>query len=182
MSNDVLILAERINDRISLVSSELCNIGKNLANENGGSLVALLLGGEGTKDLAKGLIALGADKVIAAEANILEGYNNAAYTQVVDTAYKEVSPSIFLTGCTSIGRDIAPRIAFRNNTSFANDCTELSLEDGKLSAVRPVYAGNAMSHVRSKTETATATIRMKAFALADEDEGRSGEMGEIAVS
>jgi electron transfer flavoprotein alpha subunit len=182
MSNDVLVLAERINDRISLVSSELCNIGRKIADEKSGSLIALLLGGAGTKDLAKGLIALGADKVIVAETEILAGYNNAAYTQVVDTAYKEISPAIFLVGCTSVGRDIAPRIAFRNGTSFANDCTELSLEDGMLAAVRPVYAGNALSHVRSKTEAATASIRMKAFSLADEDKSRIGEMGEISVS
>ncbi len=183
MSNDVLILAERVDDRIALVSSELCGIGKKLANEKGGSLVALLLGGPGTNDLAKGLISLGADKVLSAEADILTGYNNSAYVKVVDSAVNEVDPAIFLVGCTSVGRDIAPRIAFRHGASYANDCIELSLEDGMLCAVRPVYAGNAISHVRSKgTSINMASIRLKAFPLTDVEEGRAGEQVQIDVS
>ena len=183
MSNDVLILAERMNDRIALVSSELCGIGRTLADEKGGSLVALLLGGEGTKELAKGLIALGANKVLVAEAEILGGYTPSAYTNVADAAVGEVDPALFLAGCTSVGRDVVPRIAFRRGGSYANDCTELSLEEGKLSAVRPVYGGNAVGHLRSKTEKfAAATIRMKAFPPADVEEGREGELSEIAVS
>ena len=43
MPNDVLILAERAGDRLALVSSELCGIGRKLADEKGGSLIALLL-------------------------------------------------------------------------------------------------------------------------------------------
>ena len=183
MSNDVLILAERVGDRIALVSSELCGIGRKLADEKGGSLVALLLGGPGTNDLAKGLISLGADKVLSAEADILTGYNNTAYVNVVDGAVGEAAPSIFLVGCTSSGRDIAPRIAFRRGASYANDCTEVSLEDGKLAAVRPVFGGNAVSHVRSKVDTLQiASIRLKALPPADVEEGRTGEQVEIDVS
>ena len=35
MPNDVLILAERAGDRLALVSSELCGIGRKLADEKG---------------------------------------------------------------------------------------------------------------------------------------------------
>jgi electron transfer flavoprotein alpha subunit len=183
MSNDVLILAERVGDRIALISSELCEIGRKLADEKGGNLVALLLGGPGTNDLAKGLISLGADKVLSAEGDVLTGYNNAAYVKVVDGVVGEVDPTIFLVGCTSVGRDIAPRVAFRRGGSYANDCIELSLENGFLAAVRPVYAGNAVSHVRSKVDKLQcASIRMKAFPPADIEDGRTGEQVEIAVS
>jgi len=183
MSNDVLILAESNENRLTIVSSELCQIGRKLADEKGGSLIALLVGGEGTKNLAMGLIALGADKVFAAESDILAGYNNSAFTQVVSGAASEIGPAIFLVGCTSIGRDVAPRVAFRHGASYANDCTELSLEGGVLTAVRPVYGGNAVSHVRSKPGIMSiASIRMKAFPPADIEEGRSGELVEVGVS
>ncbi len=183
MTNDVLILAERVGDRIALVSSELCGIGRKLADEKGGSLVALLLGGPGTNDLAKGLISLGADKVLSAEADILAGYNNSAYVKVVDGAVGEANPSIFLVACTSVGRDIAPRIAFRRGASYANDCTEISLDNGNLAAVRPVFGGNAVSHVRAKASVLQmASIRLKALPPADVEEGRTGEQVEIDVS
>ncbi|MFQ5914364.1 MAG: electron transfer flavoprotein subunit alpha/FixB family protein [Nitrospinota bacterium] len=182
MQNDVLILAERAGDRLALISSELCGVGRRLAEEAGGSLVGLLLGGPGTKELAEGLIALGADNVVAAESVHLAGYTNWMYTEVIDGAIGEVSPSIFLTGNTSIGRDVAPRLSFRRGMSYAHDCTDLFLEDGRLAAVRPVYGGSALSHVRSKTSASSASVRMKAFPPVDVQEGRSGDLVEIAVS
>ena len=136
MSNDVLILAERAGDKLALVSSELCGIGRKIADEKGSSLVALLLGGAGTQELSKGLIALGADKVLAAESDILDGYTNAAYLKVLDAVLGEESPNILLVANTSMGRDVAPRLAFRRGASYAHDCTDLMLEDGKLAAVR----------------------------------------------
>ena len=183
MPKDVLILAERAGDRLALVSSELCGIGRKLAGEAGGSLVALLLGGPGTKDLAKGLIALGADKVLAAESEHLAGYTNAVYTQVIDRALGEVSPFILLVTNSSIGRDVAPRIAFRRGASYAHDCTDLSLEGGRFAAVRPVYGGSAVSHVRSKTEAlSVASVRAKALPPAEVQEGRGGELVEVTVA
>ncbi len=183
MPNDVLILAERAGDRLALVSSELCGIGRKLADEKGGSLIALLLGGAGTKDLAKGLIALGADAAIAAESEILEGYTSTVYTEVIEKAVTETGPAIFLAGNTSIGRDTAPRLAYRRSASYAHDCTDLGIEEGKLTAVRPVYGGGAISHVRSKSEgLAAASIRLKAFPPAEVQEGRSGELREAEVS
>ena len=182
MSKDVLILAERAGDRLALVSSELCGVGRKLASETGGALVAVLLGGAGTQELAKGLMALGADKVIAAESNHLKGYTNTLYTQVTDAAVGQVSPSIFLVANTSIGRDVAPRIAFRRGASYAYDCTELSIENGRLAAVRPVFGGSAISHVRSRTEAlAVACTRAKAFPLAEVQQGRSGEITSLEV-
>ncbi|MEE9197814.1 MAG: electron transfer flavoprotein subunit alpha/FixB family protein [bacterium] len=183
MPRDVLILAERAGDRLAEISSELCGIGRKLADEAGGSLLGILLGGPGTEELAKGLIALGADRVLAAESDLLTGYTNPAYTHVLDQAVEEVSPFVFLVGNTSIGRDVAPRLAFRREMSYAHDCTDLFLEDGRLAAVRPVYGGGAVSHVRSNGERgALASIRMKAFPRAEAQEGRSGDWVKVAVS
>ncbi|MEK6712365.1 MAG: electron transfer flavoprotein subunit alpha/FixB family protein [Nitrospinota bacterium] len=182
MSKDVLVLAERAGDRLALVSSELCGVGRKLAGETGGKLAAVLLGGPGTQELAKGLIALGADKVIAAESEHLKGYTNTLYTQVIDAAVGQVSPAIFLVANTAVGRDVAPRIAFRRGASYFHDCTELSVEGGKLTSVRPVYGGSAVSHVRSRTEAlAVASARPKAFSMADVQQGRTGELSTLEV-
>ena len=183
MPNDVLILAERAGDRLAGVSSELCFIGRKLADETGGSLMGLLLGGPGTRELAKGLIALGTDKALAAESDLLAGYTNAAYTEVIDAAVGETSPAIFLVGNTSVGRDAAPRLAFRRRMSYALDCTDLFLDGGRLAAVRPVYGGGAVSHVRlNGSGASSASVRMKAFPRAEIREGRSGDLVEVEVS
>ncbi len=183
MSNDVLILAERAGEKLALVSSELCGIGRKLADERGGSLSALLLGGAGAGELAKGLIALGADRALAAESEILAGYTNAAYLKVIDAVLEEEGPGVFLVANTSVGRDVAPRLAFRRGACYAHDCTDLMIEEGRLAAVRPVHGGSAVSHVRSRTEALSiASTRAKALPLAEVQEGREGEFVEIGVS
>jgi len=183
MPNDVLFLAERAGDRLAGVSSEVCGIGRKLADETGGTLIGLLLGGRDTVELAKGLIALGADKVFAAQSDLLAGFTNAAYTEVIDGVIGETSPALFLVGNTSVGRDVAPRLAFRRGMSYAHDCTDLFIEEGRLAAVRPVYGGSALSHVRAKGQgIASASVRMKAFPRADVQLGRSGDLVAIAIS
>ena len=79
MSKDVLILAETTGDKLALVSSELSGIGRKLADDLGGDLVAIILGPEGTKELSKGLISLGVDKVVVGELDIFDGYTNSFY-------------------------------------------------------------------------------------------------------
>ena len=183
MSNDVLILAERAGDKLALVSSELCGIGRKLADEKGGSLAALLLGGPGTGELAKGLIALGADRTLAAESEVLAGYTNAAYLKVIDAVLGEENPSVFLVANTSVGRDVAPRLAFRRGASYAHDCTDLMIEGGEFAAVRPVHGGSAVSSIRSRTDALSiASTRAKALPQADIQQGREGEFVEIGVS
>ncbi|MDA1001051.1 MAG: electron transfer flavoprotein subunit alpha/FixB family protein [bacterium] len=182
-TNDILILAERAGDRLALVSSELCGIGRKLADEKGGALQAVLLGGAGTKELAQGLIALGADKVYAAEADLLSTYTNTIYTDVLDGVLAQIDPAIFIAGNTSTGRDVAPRLAFRRGAGYAHDCTDLSLDGGKLAAVRQVYGGGAVSHVRARGDgLAVASLRLKTLPAASIQEGRSGEMVEVEVS
>ena len=183
MSKDVLILAETTGDKLALVSSELSGIGRKLADDLGGDLVAIILGPEGTKELSKGLISLGVDKVVVGELDIFDGYTNSFYLQGIDAAVNEFSPHTFLVANTSIGRDIAPRIAFRHDASYAHDCTELSYEDGKLCAVRPIWGGSAISHVKSKTENLSiASLRAKALPMADIIEGREGDLVELNFS
>ncbi|MFQ5903103.1 MAG: electron transfer flavoprotein subunit alpha/FixB family protein, partial [Candidatus Binatia bacterium] len=76
----------------------------------------------------------------------------------------------------------APRLAFRHGASLAHDCTDLRVEDGALVAERPVYGGNATSVVRSRTpELSLATVRAKALDPAEPQEGRTGEVTELAV-
>lgn len=183
MSKDVLILAETTGDKLALVSSELSGIGRKLADDLGGNLVAIILGPEGTKELSKGLISLGADKVVVGELDIFDGYTNSFYLEGIDAAVKECSPHTFLVANTSIGRDLAPRIAFRHSASYAHDCTELSYENEKLCSVRPIWGGSAISHVKSKTENLSiASLRPKALPMADITEGKTGDLVELNIS
>jgi len=75
----------------------------------------------------------------------------------------QLDPAVVLLAATSTGRDLAPRIAAALGAGYAASCTELAVEEGALTAVRPVYAGKAFQKVKVTTPVAVASLRPKNF-------------------
>ena len=74
-------------------------------------------------------------------------------------------PRIVLLGQTSVGRDLAPRLAFRLGTAVSMDCLELNIDPQSklLIQTRPVYGGNARAIFTTEKEPQMATVRTKAM-------------------
>nr|SUY21981.1 electron transfer flavoprotein subunit alpha [Clostridioides difficile] len=72
-------------------------------------------------------------------------------------------------GATSIGRDIAPRIAGKVGTGLTADCTKLEIDstDNKLLQTRPAFGGNLMATiVCPKNRPQMSTVRPGVMAKA----------------
>ena len=95
----------------------------------------------------------------------------------------EVKPKVLLLGQTSIGRDLAPRLAFRLGTGLLMDCVDLSIDpDTKLLLqTRPVYGGNARATFSCESFPQMVTVRVKAMAPLERDDSRKGETVKIEV-
>lgn len=178
----VLILGEVEDKKIASITKELLGVGRKLADELGEGLSALLIGSE-IKELGREAITWGADKVYVADNPALATYNSDCYTAVVTKVCKEIAPSIFLLGQTSIGRDVAPRVAARLGASLATDCIELKVapDTKRLIQTRPVYGGNAMAVVVSKAYPQIATVRPRSMSPLSANTSRSGDVVLIDV-
>lgn len=177
----VLIVGEITEGSLTATTTELLGGGRKLADDLGEELSAILIG-SGIGDLAKEAIAFGADKVYVVDDPLLKDYQTDSYVAVMEKVVKQVSPNIVLTGQTSIGRDLAPRLAFRLDTAAAMDCLELKLDpDSKLLLMtRSVYGGNAMgTYVCEGSKPQIATVRAKAMDPLERDDSRSGEVVNI---
>jgi len=67
-------------------------------------------------------------------------------------------------GATSIGRDLAPRVASRIKTGLTADCTSLKIDKEKrcLVQIRPAFGGNIMASIITPyTRPQMATVRPK---------------------
>jgi electron transfer flavoprotein alpha subunit len=62
---------------------------------------------------------------------------------------------------------VVPRAAARLGAGYASDVTGLSMVDGKLQAVRPVYAGKAFATTTFATPVQVATTRPNVFPAAE---------------
>ncbi len=176
----VWVFAEQHDDRCRPTGPELLGKGRELADELGEELCAVLLGSDVGK-LSDELIAYGAEKVYVVDDKILENYTTEAYTTALVTLISKYKPSVFIFGATHLGRDLAPSVAGRMGLGLTADCTGLSItevEDVKvLLQTRPAFGGNVMADiVCPNTRPQMATVRPHVMQPLEPDPERDGEV------
>ncbi|MBA7638610.1 Caffeyl-CoA reductase-Etf complex subunit CarE [subsurface metagenome] len=173
----VMVYGEVVEGKLAAIALELLGCGRKLADDLGEELSAVLVGSE-VGSLAQEAIAFGADKVYVVEDALLQDYQTDAYVAVMEKAVRQVKPQVLLLGQTAIGRDLAPRLAFRLETTVTVDCIELAIdaESKRLLQTKPVYGGNARAIFTSESEPQIATVRAKAMTPLERDASRQGEV------
>jgi electron transfer flavoprotein alpha subunit len=173
----ILVFGELADGKLASITTELLGCGRKLADDLKEDLFCLLASGA-VNGASKEAIAFGADKVYAVEHPALKEYQADSYMQVAEKLFKEISPRAILIGQTSMGRDLAPRLAFRLGTSVTTDCLDLSVDPGTklLTQTRPVYGGNAQAVFTSEIMPQMVTIRTKAMSPLERDDSRKGEI------
>ena len=177
----VWIFAEQREGKILNVSLELLGEGRKIADKLNVELTAVLLGDK-LDNLSEELIEYGADNVLAVEDKFLEVYTTEAYTRVIFELIEERKPEIVLIGATTIGRDLAPRLAGRVRTGLTADCTSLDIdeENSNLLMTRPAFGGNIMATIIcTKHRPQMSTVRPGVMAKAKIDETRIGNIEKV---
>ncbi len=173
----VMVYCESAEGKLVSVATELLGCGKTLANDLGQELSATLIGYE-MKDLAQTAISFGADKVYVVDHRMFKAYQTESTLRAMEKVAYQVMPQIILMGQTSVGRDLAPRLAFRLNTGLSMDCIDLTIdpESKLLFQTRPVFGGNALATFICESFPQVSTVRAKAMSPLEPDAGRQGEI------
>jgi electron transfer flavoprotein alpha subunit len=172
----VLVLGELAEGKLASITTELLGCGRRLADDLKEDL-SCLLASDTVGGASKEAIAFGADKVYVVEEPTLKDYQADSYMQVAEKLAKDSSPRAILIGQTSMGRDLAPRLAFRLGTSVTTDCLDLRVDPATklLVQTRPVYGGNAQAVFTGELVPQVVTIRTKAMSPLERDDSRKGE-------
>lgn len=133
----VLVLAEVRDGQLRNVSLEALAAAKTIAE--GGEVVAGVFSADAQAHAAT-LAQHGASTVYIANHEALAKYTPDAYTQAVTQLIELASPDAVVMGHSSIGRDVAPRVAARLGYGLVSDVT--AVEAGPV-FTRPIYAGKA---------------------------------------
>jgi electron transfer flavoprotein alpha subunit len=176
----VMVYCEVAEGKLKTIATELLGGGRKLANDLGDELCAVLVG-SGVAGLAQEAIAFGADKAYVVDDPLLKDYQTDSYVSVMEKVIKQVMPKIVILGQTSIGRDLAPRLAFRMGTTASLGCTELAIDpqSKRLLQTKPVYGGNAQAVFTCEADPQIATVRAKAMSPLAPDASRKGEVIKI---
>jgi electron transfer flavoprotein alpha subunit len=174
----VWVVAEQRGGELHGVSFELLGKAGELAGVLGASVSAVLLG-HGVEHLASELVARGADTVYVVDHPSLAHYLDEPYANAVAELIGRHRPEIVLTGATSIGRSLIPRVAIQVRAGLTADCTGLAIDDdeGLLLQTRPAFGGNIMATIICpRHRPQMATVRHKVMQALEPDPGRTGEI------
>jgi electron transfer flavoprotein alpha subunit len=184
-NRNVWIFIEQDEGRLAEVSLELLTKGRELADQLGSQVWALLCGHQ-LDGLAEQVIHYGADRVLVADHPELAEYRTLPYTRVAADLVRQHQPYIFLIGATPVGRDLAPRLASAIRAGLTADCTDLQIGDftvkkenkvytDLLYQIRPAFGGNLIATiVNPKTRPQMATVREGVVRRGEPDLSRSG--------
>ncbi len=160
---DILAFAEQRDGDVRGVAREAVSLAARLAAGLGGRARAVVLGAPGIGDSAAGLGVYGAEVVEVGEHEALGHYHPEAYAKIVADRIRAGAFDAVVFPATTLGKDLAPRVAALLDVPLATDVTSIEARDGSLDVVRPVYAGKAFAHVRIVAKPALVSIRPNVF-------------------
>lgn len=152
------------------VSQELLSKGRKLANDLGIGLEAVAIGTK-LDGIEKEILPYGANVVHVADDKRLFPFTTLPHAAILVKLFEEQKPEVALFGATSIGRDLAPRVASALRCGLTADCTSLEIGDhteakaGKtyknlLYQIRPAFGGNIIATIiNPDTRPQMATVR-----------------------
>ena len=155
----VLLLAEHDNKTLAPATAKALAAAKEFGGE-----VDILIAGENARAAADAAAKFaGVRKVLLADAPQL-GQRLAEEVANLIVPLMQ-SYDVLLAPSTTMGKNVAPRVAALLDVAQVSDIIEVKAPD---TFVRPVYAGNALETVKTSDKKIVATVRTTAFASAEE--------------
>ncbi|MGX4382269.1 electron transfer flavoprotein subunit alpha/FixB family protein [Clostridioides difficile] len=174
--NGVWVIGEQREGKINPVTIELIGEGRKLVDQLGKELAVVIAGYEVEKEVEE-LLHYSVDKVYYINDPLLKDFTTDGYAISIANLIERKKPEVVLVGATSIGRDIAPRIAGKVGTGLTADCTKLEIDstDNKLLQTRPAFGGNLMATiVCPKNRPQMSTVRPGVMTKAVRNESETG--------
>jgi electron transfer flavoprotein alpha subunit len=164
------------------VMAEVLGEAARLAGQTGAQAEAVWLTDKATPEGVKLLGELGAKRIWLLENPALAPYRGEVWTPIVAELAAKESPQAIVAAVTTRQRELMARLAARLGAGLSADSTALAIEDGKLVATRPVYAGKLLARVAWSKTPWLATLRPNVFRPAEPRTGASAQVERPAVS
>ncbi|MCB0278192.1 MAG: electron transfer flavoprotein subunit alpha/FixB family protein [Calditrichaeota bacterium] len=151
MMSKILVVAEQRDNQIKAISYEVATLAKQLSDD-----VSVLVIGSAISDAAKQFSAYGISDIHVVEKAEFLNYSYQVYTSLITQLVKSNSYDAVMIGATAMGKEVAAHVGAALKAGVAQDCTAVNSD---LTAVRPVFAGKAISTVQINTAQKVFSIR-----------------------
>jgi electron transfer flavoprotein alpha subunit len=175
MADKVWVYIDQFKGQAIASSWEAVAAARDLAGKLGGGVTAIVAGSD-VKNVAEQAIQYGADEVLYSDDPTLADFRAEPYASLLSSLASEKQPEVILFPTTSRGRELAAMAAVDLNTGVLPDATGLEVQDGRIVATRPVYAGKLLSKAVCSASPQLITLRVRSFAPAAPDASRAGKI------
>ena len=191
--NNLIVYCEYEDGKVADVSLELLTKGRQLADQLGVKLEAVVIGAN-LKGIEKEIFPYGVDTVYKVEDKRLYPYTSLPHSSILINLFKEIEPQIVFMGATSIGRDLGPRVSSSLHSGLTADCTSLEIGDytdsrenkeykDLLYQIRPAFGGNIVATiVNPECRPQMATVREGVMKKEVKDSNYTGKVVDLDVN
>lgn len=161
MANKILAVLEQRDGVLKRSAFETVSAAFKIASELNLEAEAVVVGNEisNINDIGN----YGISKVVHLKNADLANYSSSGYRDAIVNYATEVDADYIMLANTSLGKDLAPRLAVKIGAGCLMDCVKLDTTSGELTATRPVYAGKALVDVKFNSGKKIITIRPNVF-------------------
>ncbi len=160
---NVLVIAQILDGEVKKSTNCTVTFASQVASFLGGTYSVMALGDDLSAQ-TDALTKLGADKVLLAEAPGLDQNLAERWSPIIEQVVKSGGYQVVVSPSSSTGKDVLPRLSCRLDAGMASDVVGVSLDDGKLTYTRPMFAGNVNGAVQIASDLEVVTIRQTEFA------------------
>ncbi len=164
------------------VMAEVLGEAARLAGQAGSQAEALWLTDKATPDGLTQLGEWGAKRVWLVENAALAPYRGEVWAPVVAELAGKESPQAIFAPVTTRQRELMARVGARLGAGLSADSTGMAIEEGKLVATRPIYAGKLLAKMTWAKTPWMATLRPNVFRPAESLSGATAAVEKPAVS
>lgn len=182
MSKCVCVIAEYRGGSFRRVTYEVASEGRRVADALGVPLCAVVAGSGVTEGAAE-LGRYGVEKVFVADDPALEGYIAETHAPVVADLIRKCDPAVVIMPASVDGKDLGARLSARLLAGLVQDSTDIVVENGRIRAKKPVYAGKCFSwNEWAEGEMPLISCRPNVMSCLVPDESKSAEVEKVEVS
>jgi electron transfer flavoprotein alpha subunit len=110
----------------------------------------------------------------------LAEYTVDAYSHVLAGIIGQTDPAVVILGATTQGKELAGRLSARLDAGLATDCVAFKMENGQVTATRPMYGGKVLADVTLKG--APVIVALRPNIMAAEEAPADGVIEKVAVN
>ena len=159
----ILVVASALDGTLGRSALELLGGARALAGDGGAEVVAALLAPRMIDGAAETLGRHGAAWVVqVSDAALSVGQTDAALI-AVEAVMTRVEPDVVLVAADTVGRELAPRLAFRRQAALVTEAMELRMDGPAILARRQVYGGRAMATLAVTKRPAVISVKPRSF-------------------